>query len=70
MDSAQIGLLILSTNAIFIRRGELENSWGTLLKMRVLMESRAGDCFHLSRPRPRRSVALQQSSAVVCRTAA
>ena len=28
MDSAEIGLLILSTNAIFIRRGELENLMG------------------------------------------
>ena len=40
MDSAEIGLLILSTNAIFIRRGEIENSWGALLKMslRILGE--------------------------------
>ena len=33
MDSAEIGLLILSTNPIFIRRGELEKSWGTSMKI-------------------------------------
>ena len=44
---------------IFIRGGELEKLMGQFYENAVLVDGRAGDRRHLSRPQPRRSEALQ-----------